>query len=353
MQDVDSRGLNKDPFVINNQVYILGKPIINAQTLDQLVYILDQLGESQPVVIINPEATTIPDFDQKLSNLIQNNRQMQPINVTTEDKYRFKDMSDAELEAYVRTECATSGQDYNITLYTYQGLRVRAQKLYALEQLCYERDDLWAAHCANPQSPEGSERYAQLTSELIPKAQAEYDLVVKQLQAWDEERVKQQKVAPKPVPPARVESETQLQQSSVNNTIHNTIEVTANVAAKPKSEPEVVDNGLQVANVDSDVEQAPWSPWLAPEYIKIPLSVAKSLAESAQYVNLRTQQRDVVFEGVTWRAVQPFYLLALGIDLVNDGIPVCYTPYGTFCRVGKTNVPANNLRYWRPEPTKL
>lgn len=348
--NVDSRNLNKEPFVVNNQVYILGNPIINAHTLDQLVYILDQLGERQPVVIINPEANTVPDFEEKLSNLIQNNRQVQPWNVTTNDKYRFKDMSDADLEEYVKQECARSGQDYSVTLYTYQGLRVRAQRLFALDELCRERDELWAAHCANPDSPDGSARYGQLVGELIPQAQADYDLVVKQLQEWDEYRVAHLEKRVEPPAKEPEPEPTLVQQSSVTETIQHTQLENANVAAV-KNEP--VDSGIQLVNTGEVEDRAPWGPWLDPAYLKLPITIAKQQVNSGANIPFKRQQQDVEFGGKVWHAVPLYYLLALGIELVADGLPVCYTEYGTFCRVGNSNVPANNLKYWRPQPTLL
>lgn len=343
IQDLDLRNSDKEPFVIKNQVYVLGNPIINAQTLDQLTYILDELGEKQPIVIINPEATTIPNFSSMLSNLIQNNRQTQPLNVTTDDKYRFKDLTDEQLRKYAEEECRNvPGSDIETTFITYQGLRARAQYLYNLETLCRERDELWNLHCANPDSPEGSERYAELSSKLIPEAQAAYDLVVKQLQAWDAKRASMVK-REEPLEPVK------MQQSSVPETVNSTTEETAINASTP---PVQVEPGLTtVISENKDIK--PKGTWTTPNYMKIPPTNAKNLAQSGSYTIYAQQQRDVEFEGKTWTAVPLDILLSLGIPLVNDGLPICYTDIGTFKRVGNSAHSILDTNYWYPEPVAL
>lgn len=184
MQDL--RNLDKEPFVIQNRVYVLGNPVVNSQTLEQLVYALDQLGDKQPIVIINPEAQSIPNFDTMLSNLIQNNRSRQVVNVTSVDKYKFKDLTDSQLEELVKQAVSNNPSiDYDKMFEIYQGLRIRAQSLYYLDNLSKERDAIWAYHCANPSSNEGVERYSELQYKLIPEAQSYYDFVCNKLKELD------------------------------------------------------------------------------------------------------------------------------------------------------------------------
>lgn len=350
---LDLRNLNKEPFVVNNQIYVLGTPVVSAQTLEQLIYALDQLGSEKPIIIINPQATTVPQFDQRLAELIQNNRRTQPHNQTTDDKYRFKDMTDADLQSIVEETCLKNPMLNKNNLFSmYQGLRTRAQALFNLDTLSKERDALWAAHCANPSSSEGSERYAELQYELIPQAQQVYDGVCQQLQSLDEVYAKQNKQTtqasqndthPTPITPVAATS-------SVPKTILHTQEDCAVVAAKE----EVVETpeNLQLSNTDTlaDVTVHIWGPWTSIDYMQIPLSVAKNIASSPAYEGLRVQQRDVIFEDKAYKAVEPSYLIALGIDLIPDGLPVVYTDIGTFKRVGVSSEPMNNVKYWYPTP---
>lgn len=346
---VDARKLNEEPFKIGNQMYILGNPVIPTQTLEQLVYVLDQLGEGQPIIIINPQAQTVPDFQNKLAQLIQNNRRMQPQNVTTNDKYRFKDLSDQELRDMVRDLCsANPSLDFDNMLDMYQGLRARAQALYQVDLLVAERDKLWSEHCANPDNPAGSERYGELVYQLIPQAQAYYQGICQQLQELDEKSatIKKQPVT---LGNHRVEvqdaktSPTVAATSSVSEHINNTQTTDAIKEELP------LDTGLSCATeVSQDIKIT--GEWLKPRYYKMPLSVAKSIVNSPAYAGLKQQQQDVVFEGVSYKAVEPEFLLALGIPLYQDGIPIVYTEIGTFKRVGNSNQSFLNQSYWFPAP---
>ena len=345
---IDTRKMNEEPFKIGNQLYILGNPVIPTQTLEQLVYVLDQLGEGQPVVIINPQAQTVPDFQDKLAQLIQNNRRMQPQNVTTNDKYRFKDLSDQELQDMVRDLCsANPSLDFDSMLNMYQGLRFRAQALYQVDLLIAERDKLWSEHCANPDNPAGSERYGELVYQLIPQAQAYYQRICEQLQELDE---KSATIKKQPVTLANHKTEVTDSKepplaatSSVSEHSNNTQQTNATKEELP------LDTGLSCATGVINSAKITGE-WLKPRYYKMPLSVAKSIVDSPTYAGLKQQQRDVVFDGVSYKAVEPEFLLALGIPLYQDGIPVVYTEMGTFKRVGNSNQSFLNQNYWFPTP---
>lgn len=345
---IDMTNSNKEPFVINNQIYILGKPVIDTQTLEQLVYVLDQLGENQPVVIINPEASTIPDFNQKLSDLIQLNRRVQPRNMTSDDKYRFKDMTDAQIQDLVRDTCQRNPVlDSHHMLDMYQGLRARAQALFNLETLSKERDALWAAHCANPSSAEGSERYAELTYKLIPQAQEIYNNICKKLQELDQNSTR---IVDNAVLERNTEPHPQMQQSSVKPNNTNTqpiIASNASVRNEPSNQSSVE---IEYTDSISNIKISLWGPWNSIDCMVMPLNMAKTIVDSPGYAGLREQQRDVVYEGVPYKAVEPEYLIALGIDVVPDGLPIVYTDIGTFKRVGKSEQPINNVNYWYPRP---
>lgn len=349
---IDSKNLNKQPFVINNQIYILGNPVISTQTLEQLVYVLDQLGSQQPIVIINPEATTVPDFDKRLSQLIQNNRRVQPHNQTTEDKYRFKDMTDDDLLEVVNDTCLHNPiLDRDSILDMYRGLRARAQAQFTLEILSRERDALWAAHCANPASTEGSDRYAELHYTLIPQAQKVYEDICQRLQNLDAEHERKAKQTLISEPKTNDDSlRITDAQSSVLETNTSKQGCDASVASNSLERIEPTDSGLIPVDNSETVSTVLWGPWRSMEYMQMPLTAARKVIESPSYSGLRLQQHDVLFEGKIYKAVEPEYLIALGIDLIPDGNPIVYTDIGTFKRVGYSKEPITNLKYWYPTP---
>ena len=356
--NVDSRELDKEPFVIENRVFVLGNPVISAYTLEQLVHALDQLGVGQPVVIINPEANTIPNFDSMVGQLIQNNRRVQPMNVTTTDKYAFKDATPEQLQQLARDTAEKNPAVDAVGLYQlYLGLKTRAESLFKHDQLCAERDALWQAHCANPDSQDGSERYGLLQSVLIPQALAEYQTVCQQLAAQDatyqasqQEFVKQNSVPVIPQKPAEepaVVKQTPVAATSSVPQVNNYTQEPAAVKAAVPVESGLTDIGPRTA--DTPVPKV-WGPWISPLNLKMPLKDAFSLAASPGYAGLVAQQRDVEFENAVYHAVEPGYLLALGVPLYPDGIPVVYTSLGKFRRIGKGTTPGSNVRYWYPEP---
>ena len=351
--EVDLNQADKVPFVIDNQVFVLGNPVISTNTLSQLVQVLDDLGQGQPIVIISPEANSVPNFDTMVSGLIQNNRKVVQANVTSTDKYAFKDATPAELEQMVATAAASNpAVDPVGLLNLYQGLKARAEALFRYDQCCLERDGLWQFHCANPESTEGSERYSYLHYTLIPQALAEYQAICAQLEVEEAKYQKSQrehvKNNPAPVAPVVSPVSTSVAATSSVSYVNNyTPKVAATVAAVPEN------SGLTNAgSVTSEGWEPPiWSPWLSVKWLKMPLKQAFAQANSPAYEGLRAQQRDVEFEGVRYKAVHPGYLLALGIPVYPDGLPIVYTELGKFKRVGISNVPYSKVSYWYPEPT--
>lgn len=327
-----------EPITIHNRLYVLGNPIVSAQTLEQLVYALDQVGDTAPIVIVNPEATTIPNFSERVRELIQNNRRSQPVNNTSTDRYTFCNLSDAQLQHLAEVDCKMhSTWNLDIQVKLYHGLRDRARALYEVDALAQERDQLWAAHCANPNSPTGSERYSQIVYQLLPQAQARYSQIVQYL----EDLSKQQE--------SGINS-TEMQQSSVPEVNNVTQQETASTQLSNDSAEDKSDEPLSTPGyIDSD--RKPWITWLQPDYFVMPLEFAERLVKS-EYQTLVQQQQDVIVQGQRWEAVQPKYLIALGIPIIYDNVPVCYTKQGTFRRIGQSTVPPTNVRYWYPTPQK-
>lgn len=89
---------------------------------------------------------------------------------------------------------------------------------------------------------------------------------------------------------------------------------------------------------------------MQPEYIQVPLNAARSMVQAPAYAKLREQQHAVVENGITYQPVPPEYLLALGINIIPDGIPICYTRYGKFKRVGPGDHSPLDYDYWYPKP---
>lgn len=347
----DSRNLHQEPFTINNQLFVLGNPVVNAQTLEQLVHALDQLGLNQPIVIINPEATTVPNFEDMLSNLIQNNRSRQFVNVTTDDKYRFMNMSDEELNRLVDDLLLKNPVlDREVMLDMYMGIRARAQALYSLEHLCHERDELWNLHCANPSSTEGSERYAELVGTLIPQAQSYYDWVCNKLKELDElPKIKEGVELPVVQSEKTIEEPEKITDAAVSSETTDTVCTASENAID--AQPVFEDTGLTDIVIDDAEHHRIWGPWNSIMHMQMPLSSAKELVSKPGYAGLVAQQRDVEFDGKRYQAVEPEFLIALGIEVYPDGLPIVYTELGTFKRVGYNhNQPLNNLQYWYPKP---
>lgn len=315
---------------VRNNVYVLGNPVVAVPTLEQLVQALDNAGEGQPIVIISPEATTIPDLSDRLSQLIQNNRRIQPENNTTDDRYRFMNMSDAELSSFIDT--LPNVTDKAATLYIYQGLRARAQTQYYLDLYVRERDILWSRHCVNPTSNEGVERYMELSNVLIPQMQAEFSRICEELKRLDEEQAKSRAEVQQPV-------------SSSVNTVNNT---TTQIEIKQSVEPEPIEINVSTESTGSNKDLC--TQWKNSAYIKMPLSISTNIANSNAYAVYKQQQTDVEYNGKHYKAVPLEILIHLGIKLYQDGVPVVYTETGRFKRIGNSDVSPLNIKYWYPKP---
>lgn len=340
----DLRKMNEEPFVINNQVYVLGNPVITTETLEQLVQSLDHLGLGQPIVIINPEAQVIPNFDQALSNLIQNNRTRQFINVTSEDKYKFKDFTDEQLqELVVRDVQANPMLKSDVLSEVYTGLRLRAQYLFYIDQLIGEKDAIWAFHCANPDSPEGSDRFLELQNKLIPEAQQYYDFVCNRLTELEQTLYQVQ------------ETRTIQAASETSVMYNNTQQQPTTQAATQETQAATQESNIDTVQTNTSVtapEVKVWGPWITEDYLKMPLKNAKSASEGVPTV-IKNQQRDFEVDSVVYKAVPLMYLLALGIPLYPDGVPIVYTKLGKFKRVGTSSRALNDMDYWYPTPRRL
>lgn len=332
------------PFVINNQVFVVGNPVIPVDTLEQLVQHLDHLGAGQPIVIINPQAQAIPGFDAALSNLIQNNRTRQVYNVTSEDRYKFREFTDEQIFNMAESDLRQyPGLDRDLTYEMYSRLKIRAEALYALDMMIRERDQIWAYHCANPQSNEGFSRYQELQNLQIPQQQAYYNSVCARLQEIESLLSVQR---------ADIAARVAAMSVVTNNT--NTVNAetrAANVETRAANVESVTVN-TNTVNTTANTDVRIWAPWLSVDYLLMPLEAARSMLDTPMYSGLRNQQHDCVVDNVTYKAVEPEYLIALGIPVYPDGLPIVYTELGKFKRVGTSNQPLTNLDYWYPVPRR-
>ena len=81
-----------------------------------------------------------------------------------------------------------------------------------IDALSAEADALWRAHCANPNSMEGSDRYVEVTTVLLPKAQKALDEITAKIAALPPPVHEPIPVAP------QANTESQVQQSTITET---------------------------------------------------------------------------------------------------------------------------------------
>ena len=324
-------------FQIQNKVYCLGNPVVTVETLEALVEALKGNGDTnRPIVIINPQATTIPDFDQLLENYISNNL----LNTATKatNSYMLGSAVDGEILALAEEQYKKDGTpiDYSVEMYTL--IREQSSIKGTIDNLNAEADALWRAHCANPNSMEGSDRYVEVTTILLPKAQ----------QALDEITAKISALPPPVREPVPVAAEQPIQESVENKPVVD------DLPPWDIDEPSTTEQELQVQrmpeqwidNISTDGITIT-EKWLDSAKCVMPLAVARDKAQSMEYTAIRNQQLKQIPGYVS---VPLEYLLMLGVPVYPDGTTIVYTRAGEFMRVGEANVSVLNNNYWYPRP---
>lgn len=336
-------------FQINNIVYVLGSPVIPVETLEQLAYSLSQQDAgNRPIVIINPQANTVPDFDKMLENYIENytaGKQRQ--NVTT--SYAFEMSSDEEIESLVKQQFQDiHSPDAQQQISIYKTIRRQSQIKHNLANYQEEASELWRQHCINPNATEGSERYAELVYQLMPQAEQELNQVSELLSHLN----------------SGIRTQKNFQQT-VENYVENTPEQA--VSSKPeeeiRAEPEPVIELAQSSEIENesvsesqvDYENLELKftntclccEWRDAAMKQMPETAALNMSQSINYQKFQAQQS---IDVPGYKPVELWVLCQLGIPLYPDGIPIVYTVDGKFQRVGKSDRSVLDTNYWFPRP---
>lgn len=316
---------NQSQITIQNKVFTLGSPVTHADTLEQLLTIFQQQGiESRPIVIINPVEDCLPDFTNLLENYIVN--AMQGTSRTRQTTtYMFQDATDEEIEQWAVSQYHAEGyQTVDSLIETGKVIREQSQLKRDLDKANARRDELWRQHCINPESAEGSEEYANLTYNVIPQIQEAIIKVTDKL-----------KLIP-----------NDLKKDTDSQNIQQNVE---NVETHVESPSVGVEN--LVESVETNLEMSgtgkPSLELLKSNRLIMPLSVARQLAQNPQNSVFLEQQKQVV---PGYNTVPLEYLIALGIPLFADGVPVVFTKTGKFRRIGTSDISPIAHSYWYPQP---
>ena len=330
-------------FQIQNKVYCLGNPVVTVETLESLVNAMNACGDAtRPIVIINPTAETIPNFDELLANYIEHNLLGNSNKVTT--SYMLHAAVDDEIKALAEEQYRKDGTpvEYSIEMYTL--IREQSTIKSNIDALSAEADALWRAHCANPNSMEGSDRYVEVTTVLLPQAQKALDEITAKISAL-----------PPPVrEPIPVVTQHTIELPVQQSTIIEAKPVNDDLPPWDIDEPATIDE-----TVSATIPVEPWvdqlsadgvsitENWLSADKLVMPLAAAKEKAQSQGYVAIRNQQLKQI---PGYKSVPLEYLLMLGVPVYPDGTTIVYTRAGEFMRVGEANVSVLNNNYWYPRP---
>jgi hypothetical protein len=332
-------------FQINNIVYVLGSSVIPVETLEQLAYSLSQHDAgNRPIVIINPQANTVPDFDKMLENYIENyiaGKQRQ--NVTT--SYAFELSSDEEIESLVKQQFQDiQSPDAQQQISIYQTIRRQSQIKHSLANYQEEASELWRQHCINPNATDGSERYAELVYQLMPQAEQELNRVSELL--------------------SHLNSGIRIQKSfqqSVENTPEQAVSSKPEEEVRAKPDPvielvqssEIENESVSESQVDYENLELKFTntclcgEWRDAAMKQMPETAALNMSQSVNYQKFQAQQS---IDVPGYKPVELWVLCQLGIPLYPDGIPIVYTVDGKFQRVGNSDRSVLDTNYWFPRP---
>ena len=307
---------------IQNKVFTLGSPVTHADTLNQLLTVFQEQGiEGRPIVVINPVEDSLPDLQGLLENYIEN--AMQGNLVKRRTTYMFQDATDEDILKWAESQYKP-GVPITLDYFIETGKAIRAQSQTKVEidkvkdRLAY----LWQQHCLHPESDEGSAEYSDLNFRVLPGLEAHLSEITKCMaeipKDLDNGSVpsQQQAIVENPVEP--VENH----EAPIEN-VENPVEPVESVSVKPS-----------MFFTDSS-------------NLLMPVSIAKQLADSPQNAVFKQQQQQVV---PGCQTVPLEYLIALGIRLYADGVPIVYTKSGEFRRVGDSPIPPVVTDYWYPKP---
>lgn len=316
---------NQTEITIQNKIFTLGSPVTHVNTLDQLLYAFQQMGITErPIVIINPVEDGLENLTELLENYLEN--AMQGTSQNTRTSYLFKDYTDEQIVEWANTQYQPGGVSLDYLIETGKAIRSQSQVRCDLDNANSRREALWKQHCINPNSPEGSQEYSEITYKVIPNLEAQLEKITDFMSTIPKD------LDNGSVPVNRVVVEKHVE------TVENHVETPLAV----ENPVETVENHLEMSGTGKpDVFMC------TPDKLLMPLSVAKQLCDAPNNQVYKKQQEQTVPGYVT---VPLEYLIALGISLYADGVPVVYTKSGRFKRVGSSQVSPVVSSYWYPTP---
>lgn len=313
---------NQTQIQIQNKIFTLGSPVTHADTLDQLLYVFQQMGVTErPIVIINPVGDALPDLANLLENYIEN--AMQGAYTAQRTTYLFQGYTDEQIIAWANGQYQPGGPSLDYLIESGKTIREQSRLKCELDQVNSRRDELWRQHCLNPDSNAGSEEYANLTYNVVPQLELAIKNVTEALGN---------------IPRDLDKGSVPIQQTSVE-TVESPAEDSREVVENPVDS---VDTGSEMSGTGK-----PDIMFCSSSRLRMPLAIAKQIADKPENQVFKQQQQQTVPGYVT---VPIEYLIALGIKLYADGVPVVYTKSGKFRRVGESSVNPVVTSYWYPTP---
>ena len=318
---------NQTQITIQNKVFTLGSPVTHANTLEQLLYVFQQRGiEGRPIVVINPVGDQLPDLANLLENYIEN--AMQGLTSQTHTTYMFQDATDEDIMTWAYSQyIPDSNQSLDYLIETGKAIRKQSRIKRQIDSAKAAQEEVWRRHCMNPQSDEGSAEYANLTYTVLPQLEAALNQVTQAMNAI----------------PRDLDNGTRLpEKDNVENLVENVKEEPDSAIDNVENLVESVENDLKMAG-NGKLEMT-----LASSVnMLMPLSVARNLANSPNNQVFKEQQSKSVPGYIT---VPLEYLIAYGVPLYADGVPIVFTKSGGFRRIGESSVSPVVSSYWYPKP---
>lgn len=313
---------NQTQIQIQNKIFTLGSPVTHVNTLDKLLYVFQQMGISErPIVIINPVDDSLPDLANLLENYIEN--AMQGFVATSRPTYLFQGYTDEQILEWANSQYKPgSGTSLDYLIESGKAIREQSRLRCELDRLNSRKEELWRQHCLNPESEAGSAEYSDLSYNQIPRVESELKEVTDCLGR-----------IPRDLDLGSVYTQSAVEDVPVEN-VENPVEIISENVDKH-------DTGEMVGMRKPDLILS------NPSNLLMPLSVAKQIADSPQNQVFREQQS---VEVPGYATVPLEYLIALGIQLYADGVPIVFTKSGGFRRIGNSSVNPVVVSYWYPTP---
>lgn len=338
---------------VNNQIYLLGNPVISAETFTQLINQIKHYSANTAVVVLIPDDTCSisADVQQQVQNYIVNHVQSAtPDTRKLVSKHLVENITGQEIGMY-------SYGDVDLAAIWYL-TRKHASCVSKYNTLSAELSVLIQKQNQGTLTEEEQARGDLVYNTLLPKAQKECQ------KAFDELTEQQRKY--------NQATQAAFNRTSVRSESDTTIISTA--SESPKHIPvSVADASVTQVSADADTKptvsetvkaKAPLVPetvsvddalkiitskWLDQRKYCMPLHLAQSFAEQPAYAMYSMYQQPVA--GYT--LVPPALLIMFRIKMYSPDLPIVFTTAGEFMRIGANNHSIYDLDYWYPKPDEL